>query len=268
MSRKEVLKFTIRLSEPDGSAARFQQEAAGKFAQGHSLKLLASGTCYHLELSIQDLVEPSSFEGIVHVHLDDERMEVLQQSDATIRCKWMLSSLHFTPTPHGVRDYIPLKVSYRYAGEIFALSFYLQAKLYSKTSSKRLARAKSGAPLGHATCVFDASRDAADGVRPQSQGLQRSALDESKGRALEWSFMDADLLHPVSSSKRDARPQGQAPPARPPPALPPTAGRGPEGDAVAVAAALPNVTDTRLEGSSAGLPGVVSSSVEETVELS
>ena len=162
-----LFRFTLSLHHADGGApVRFQDDGEGKYVQQYSLKLL-SGVDYLLSVTIRDIGK--TVEGLSTVHVDDNELEIVGNQESrdethdcaifTVQAKWILSSLHFGPTPHGIRDQIPVEIRYMHAGRPRSLTFDLQAKLYDCSRPKRVKKATTvGGPLKGMETRYDASK--------------------------------------------------------------------------------------------------------------
>ena len=113
--------------------------------------------------------------GIIGVALDEQQLEVLSSGEKrlarhahpvhTMKCRWRLSSWHFGTTPTGLRDSVPVSVTYTHAGKPHVLDFHLQAKFYDGEKKKRRNRAlQDGELFDRATTTYDAAKHAS--VRP------------------------------------------------------------------------------------------------------
>ena len=172
-AHEPLFRLSISLHHADGGApVRYQDDGdpkpKGKYEQQNSLKLL-HGVDYLLTVEIKDIGK--TVEGVSKIVLDDNALEIVWRQEGrdekhdcavfTAKAKWVLSALHFGPTPHGMRDQIPFELTYMHAGAARELKFNLQAKFYDRKKKKRVVKATQyGGPLKFMEVRYDASRDA------------------------------------------------------------------------------------------------------------
>ena len=97
-----------------------------------------------------------------------------------MRCKWVLSALHFGPTPNGLRDEVPLELLYSHSGAQHSACFKLQCKLDDRHRPKARRKAqKHGKPFFCATCSFDAAKT--QNTAAAQQWTFEEAVEDSTG---------------------------------------------------------------------------------------
>ena len=190
-----MTRVTLQLRNSDHSLIRYQDEGDRNFAPNpkhaksapQSLKIL-SGVDYDLKVELRD--DGNCIDSLLGIKLDDALLEVLHSEQGhssnyncsvyTMRCKWVLSALHFGPTPNGLRDEVPLELLYSHSGAQHSACFKLQCKLYDRHRPKRVAKAqKHGKPFFCATCSFDAAKT--QNTAAAQQWTFEEAVEDSTG---------------------------------------------------------------------------------------